>query len=119
MKEKQYNLICMSFDGDFVRDSIGTLEQCQNQSADIGSKWYFYPFHFITTLSGVVVDTGTGLVDMTTKESFQSKLFKGRKLSTVKKVFKNTYDIAAKRELQLDCLEYEHFMIEHNRSLLR
>lgn len=120
MAEKQYHLICMSFDGDYVRDSTGTLEDCLNRSADMGSKWYFYPFHFIVTFgSGIVVETGTGLVVMGTGESFQSKLFKGRKLSTVKKVFANTYKRAESEGLQLDCLEFEHYMIAHNQKLLR
>lgn len=120
MTEKQYNLICMSFDGDYVRDSTGTLQECQWASQDMGSKWYFYPFHFITTINGgIVVDTGCGLVDMKTKESFQSKLFLGRKLTTVKKVFQSTWKEAARRDLELDCLEYEHFMIAHNSKLLR
>lgn len=120
MTEKQYKLICMSFDGEFVTDSIGTLEDCLNRSANMGSKWYFYPFHFIVTIgNGKVVETSTGLVVMGTGESFQSKLFKGRKLSTVKKVFANTYKRAESEDLQLDCLEFEHYMIAHNQKLLR
>jgi hypothetical protein len=120
MTEKQYNLICMAFDGEFVKDSSGTLEQCQNASADMGSKWYFYPFHFIVTVpGGIVADTGSGLIDMFSKESFQSKLFKGRKLTTVKKVFYQTYKTAESRDLQLDCMEFERFMIAYNQNLLR
>jgi len=119
MKEKQFTLICMAFDGDYVKDSTGTLQECQWASQNMGSKWYFYPFHFIVSESGIVVDTGEGLVDMNTKESFQSKLFLNKRLTTVKKVFKNTYKQAQSEELILDCLEYEHYMIAHNHKLLR
>lgn len=120
MIKNWYKLICMAFDGEFVQDSIGTLEDCLNRSADMGSKWYFYPFHFIVTIgNGKVIETSTGLVVMGTGESFQSKLFKGRTLSTVKKVFADTYKQAESEGLQLDCLEYEHYMISHNQKLLR
>jgi hypothetical protein len=120
MAEKQYKLICMAFDGEFIRDSIGTLEDCLNRSADMGSKWFFYPFHFIVTMgNGKVIETGSGLIDMKTEESYQSKLFKGRKLLTVQKVFKDLYKQAESEGLQLDALEYEKYMIDHCYKLLR
>lgn len=119
--DKQFKLICMAMDGVYIKDTVGTLEHCQNQSADMGSKWYFYPFHFIVTTSigEIVVDTGSGLIDRQSNESYQSKMFKGRKLATVQKVFKKMWLTIEKQNLQLDCIEYEHYMIAHNHKLIR
>ena len=119
--EKQFKLVCMAFDGATVKDSIGTLEDCQNRSADMGSKWYFYPFHFIvtTTISEIVIETGSGIIDTRTDEAYQSKLFKGRRLSTVQKIFMKTYKAAEKLGLQLDCIEYDSFMFNLNYKLIR
>ena len=33
----KYQLICMTFDGDYVNDFKGTLKECENVSADMGS----------------------------------------------------------------------------------
>ena len=50
---KKYKLICMSFDGDYQteRPEFETIEQAWDYSNDLGSKWYFYPFHFVVTAS--------------------------------------------------------------------
>lgn len=48
-------LYCVSFDGAFVKDSEHeTLEQAGNASADMGSKWYFYPFHVIVKGKSII-----------------------------------------------------------------
>lgn len=46
-------LICMSFDGEFQRErpTFDSIEAAWTYSNDLGSKWYFYPFHFVTTES--------------------------------------------------------------------
>jgi len=53
---KKYNLVCIAPDGDHVTDtwekSYGT---CIKASQDMGSKWIFYPFHVVTTLSNKTV----------------------------------------------------------------
>ena len=59
MKEKkEYTLIVMSFDGEYRRDFRGSLEDCELASANMGSKWYFYPFHFIVDEEDTVVSGG-------------------------------------------------------------
>ena len=115
----EYNLICMSFDGDYVKDFTGSIEECQNVSGDMGSKWYFYPFHFIITNKGTVMDTCCGLIDLNTNESFLSKLFKNRKIKTVQNVFKKLYEYCDSEGLSLDGNAYESLMIELNTNLLR
>ena len=50
---KNLKLICMGFDGEFKteRPDFQTTEQAWEYSGDLGSKWYFYPFHFVVTES--------------------------------------------------------------------
>jgi len=52
-----YKLICMSFDGDYQteRPAFDTIQEAWEYSEDLGSKWYFYPFHFVTTESAKTV----------------------------------------------------------------
>ena len=49
-------LICMSFDGDYVTEGqFKSVDEAWERSEDMGSRWYFYPFHFVTTESGKTV----------------------------------------------------------------
>lgn len=49
-------LICMSFDGDYVTEGqFDSIDQAWNRSNDMGSRWFFYPFHFVTTASGKTI----------------------------------------------------------------
>jgi len=49
-------LICMSFDGDYVTEgTFDSVTDAWERSEDMGSRWYFYPFHFVTTNSGKTV----------------------------------------------------------------
>ena len=43
----------MSFDGNFQteRAEFDSIEKAWEYSNDLGSKWYFYPFHFVVTES--------------------------------------------------------------------
>lgn len=62
-----YNLICMSFDGDYVTEKRGfdTVSNAWNHASDMGSRWFFYPFCFVTSASGkTIVDVPEGLEDM-------------------------------------------------------
>lgn len=62
-----YNLICMSFDGEYVTEKRGfdTVSDAWEHAEDIGSRWFFYPFYFVTSASGkTIVDTPSGLEDM-------------------------------------------------------
>jgi hypothetical protein len=73
-----YKLVCMSFDGDSVTggefDSINAVWERSN---DMGSRWFFYPFHFAVTESGKsVAQAPDGL-----------EHFNGKRLKTVRKAF--------------------------------
>ena len=77
-----YQLICMSFDGDYVteRPEFESIEDAWEYSNDLGSKWYFYPFHFVIK-DVTIKDTPIHLDILLTNESqLLKKLFK--RLST-------------------------------------
>jgi hypothetical protein len=65
-----YKLICMAFDGGYVteypnfllpkEDGFKTVHDAWEHSENICSRWFFYPFHFVITSSGITVrDAGT------------------------------------------------------------
>lgn len=75
-----FNLIVMAFDGDAQVERVGfkTIEEAWEHDNDMGSRWYFYPFHFVTTASSkTVIDAGWGLEEL-----------KGKRLKTVRALFK-------------------------------
>jgi len=49
----KFRLICMGFDGEYKKESpkFNTIQEAWEYSNDLGSKWHFYPFHFVTTES--------------------------------------------------------------------
>lgn len=77
-----FNLICMSFDGEYVTENkrdekFETIADAWERSSDMGSRWFFYPFHFITTESGrTIADAPDGL-----------EIFTGRRVETVAGIF--------------------------------
>jgi hypothetical protein len=77
----------MSFDGETVRDSQhDTIEEAQEASADMGSKWFFYPWHII--VKGVTVkEMGGTFTSTKTDRSVLEEIFANKRLSTVKKFF--------------------------------
>lgn len=77
MHIKKCNLVCIAPDGEHVTDQHEKpYNECVYASQEMGSKWYFYPFHVITTPSNKTV------VDIP-YEGMEH--FIGRRLSTVKK----------------------------------
>lgn len=52
-----YQLIVMSFDGDYQteREEFENVDDAWSYAGDLGSKWYFYPFHFVANQAGEVV----------------------------------------------------------------
>ena len=72
----KYKLICMSFDGTYVTektaDDINALWQ---HSEDIGSRWFFYPFHFVCTEKTIA-----SAPDLLT-------CLEGKRITTVQKLF--------------------------------
>jgi hypothetical protein len=109
----EYQLICMSFDGEYVTDHKGTIERCQNASSDMGSKWYFYPWHLIVTKGLIVKEMYGCFINMKTGEPFLNIMFKGRKLSTVQKVFQSIDRwCKANDETGMSAEEYEDEIIK-------
>lgn len=116
---EKYQLICMTFDGDFVNDFKGTIKECENVSADMGSKWYFYPFHFIVTEKGTVMSAGGSLVNMKTKEYYMDRLFLKRNIKTIQKKFKEAQKFLKSESIEVDATGFEEVLIELNQNLLR
>jgi hypothetical protein len=59
------SLICMAFDGDYVTEGLAkfdTISDAWQHANDMGSKWFFYPFCFVTGESNAfVIDAPIGL----------------------------------------------------------
>lgn len=74
----KYQLICMSFDGEYKRESFefDSIEETWEYSNDMGSKWYFYPFHFVVR--------GDTIKDA----PYDIRKFCGKRIKTVQKIFK-------------------------------
>jgi len=73
-----YQLICMSFDGEYVteRPEFESIDDAWEYSNDLGSKWYFYPFHFV-------------IKNVTIKDTpIHLEYFKDKRITTVKRLFK-------------------------------
>lgn len=51
-----YKLIVMSFDGDYKTESpeFENTDDAWDYAADLGSKWFFYPFCFVLNQAGEV-----------------------------------------------------------------
>ena len=72
-----YNLICMSFDGDYVteRPDFDDIESAWDYSNDLGSKWFFFPFHFV--IKNKTIKDTPELLDR----------FLNKRIKTVSKIF--------------------------------
>jgi len=113
-----YQLICMSFDGEYVKDHKGTLEECRNASDDMGSKWYFYPWHLIITEKYYIKEMYGCFCNIKDSEPILNKMFSGRKLETIQKIFSK----ASNNQLELenaDVHTFENYIINNNQNLLR
>ncbi len=95
-----YKLICMSFDGEYVtecdrfNEAFATVNNAWEHSSNMGSKWFFYPFHFIVNGSGkTIMDAPIGL------EQFNHK-----RVKTVSDEF--AYYAALPIAQKMDCDEF-------------
>jgi hypothetical protein len=70
----------MSFDGDVVCDNqlFDTIEEAWEYSNDMGCRWYFYPFHFVTTDSKKTIIDAPDAIDF----------FTGMRTRTIQTIFK-------------------------------
>ena len=77
---KKYELICMSFDGDYVSDNFefDTIDDAWEYSNNMGSRWHFYPFHFV-------------IRSKTVKDApFPLDIFTNKRVATAVKAFERT-----------------------------
>lgn len=72
-------LICMSFDGDYVTEGrdFADVDAAWSRASDMGSRWFFYPFHFVTSESGKTIIAAPEYL----------KHFEGRRVVTVARIF--------------------------------
>jgi len=103
-KMKTYKLLQFSFDGEYVIDSEHeTIEDAQEASADLGSKWFFYPLTVI--ISGQTVqETGGAFYNMKTGVCLLSEKLKGKRVKTVCKILKK-----ASERPEMEGAEWEEF----------
>ena len=87
-------LIVMSFDGDYQteRPEFETVEQAWEHSNDLGSRWFFYPFHFVTTASGKTVKAAPDGLSQ----------FEGMRLSKVASIFAETAKLPEMKNAGVD-----------------
>lgn len=69
----------MTFDGDYVTEGrdFESIDEAWDRSEDMGSRWYFYPFHFVLTASGKTVAESPDNLER----------FNGKRIKTVAKEF--------------------------------
>src|SRR5258706_8044038 len=88
-------LICMTFNGDYVtekRAEFETVEDAWEHANDMGSRWYFYPFCFVVTESGLTIK------DSPHELSFMN----GKRVTTIEKFFEYVSDFPEKEEVDSD-----------------
>ena len=102
---KKYQLICMSFDGAYQRETpeFDTIEQVAEYANNLGSKWFFYPFIF-PVKGNTITDSWEPL-----------EFLKGKRINTVAKLFKQ---YSEKPEAQgLDANDFPWFVATHYRGM--
>jgi hypothetical protein len=96
-----YRLIFMGFDGEYKKDSnlFASVSEAWDYSNDIGSRWFFYPFHFVVTESGLTI-----------KESAHGlEFFNGKRLKTVAKQFNSLSKLEYTQNLDVDGFAFALF----------
>ena len=96
-----YKVICMSFDGEYQTESpeFETVNEAWDYSGDLGSKWYFYPFHFVVK-------------NQTVKDSPEMMEFlNGKRIKTVSRLFKR---LSEREEAHgMDCESFMFYVIDN------
>lgn len=104
----QFDLYQVSFDGEHVLDSVhNTLDAAENASANLGSKWIFYPLSVIVK-GQTIIETGGEFV---TKdgEPLLSFIFKGKRFKTLMSFLAKE---SKKEDAQgLDYIEFEAMLL--------
>ena len=93
---KNYQLICMSFDGEFQRErpTFETINDTWEYNNNLGSKWYFYPFRFVAT-EKTIISTPPEL-----------NFFNGKRIKTVQKKFRELFTLIESRGVDVGIDEY-------------
>jgi len=105
--KKTFKLAVMSFDGDIKIESpvFESIEDAWDYAGDLGSKWFFYPFHFVLTATcRTVVD------------SFQFlEWANGRRLKTIQKFFNETS--ALPEAVGMECDQFVSLLCDRYESI--
>lgn len=98
----KYNLIVMSFDGDYQTElKESSFDECLNASENMGSKWIFYPYHFIVTAGCQFVREVPAMFDF----------LQNKNLKTVQRIFKKLFDDLEKDDKIVDVDEFADYLI--------
>lgn len=91
-----YQVMCMSFDGEIKIETPGfkTIEEAADYDNNLGSKWFFYPFHFIVS--------GKTIRDCDNRLS----CLKGKRIKTVQNIYKAANDFCLKNNITCDPEEF-------------
>lgn len=104
-----YKLICMAFDGDYKIEApvFKTITETCKYNEDLGSRWFFYPFYFITSESCKTIYSSNGWLYK----------FEGRRTKTVAKIFETASEKS--ETIGMDVWQYEDYLIQNFDSLLK
>lgn len=95
-----YKATLLSFDGDSVSEGMfNDTAEVWDYINDLGSRWFFYPFAFVTT-DKTVIEAPDDL-----------RFLNGKRIKTVKRLFDEVYK--ATEEMELDCYEFVWFLEEY------
>ena len=102
----KYRLVCMDFEGEiqWLRPLFDDVYSAWRYDSDMGSLWYFYPFHFVTTESRMTI---AGTPD-------ELQIFQGKRLKTIRRFFGK---VSKSKEAQnLGINDYSRLLIEQYRG---
>jgi hypothetical protein len=70
----------MTYNGDYVTEgkNFKTIDSAWERANDMGSRWFFYPFCFVTSASGLTISEAP---------NYLNDLFKGMRVASVVKLF--------------------------------
>jgi len=84
----------MSFDGEYKTENplFETIEQTWEHANNLGSKWFFYPFHFVVTESGKTIKDSCELLEFCNN----------KRIKTIGKMFENTSKLAISKNMSAE-----------------
>ncbi len=108
MKTENYQALLLSFDGDYQREGdFESIEDGWEYIADLGSKWFFYPFAFICK-GETIKDVPEGLLGILLEK------FKNKRINTLRTIFKKANDKAIKdNAINMDVIDYGFYIAKN------